>query len=486
MYEPFDYSPGQAGLVAGGGRSNQQFADFYKAVAAGAQVDPTGLTGGAALRRESLEASIATIIQKRKHLVALNTFPTSKATAVVDSWTRRDDVGGLDGSSVNRELDDANESTGSYEREIGIVKFLMDKRRVSGIAEIQSDYGLMSAIALETDNGSLKVASDVEWLTYYGDSSCDDAEFDGLFKQLSDLGGENVIDLQGGTFSPDAREFVEAASVITAKDHWGEATDFFASPKAQVDLNLTLGTAWRFNLTNRAEKAVVGSPVEAVNTGLSDVPIRAHIARFIQEGQAPFSVRGTKYAAFIVGTLSAPTAIVGTPAPDAGSLFTADKAGLYYYAAEAAASGIGRSALTKSAQVTVAIGDSVTVAITEPVSQKGTHYILYRNNLNGADADGDFREMVRVPVNGGGTTTYVDANQNIPGTSFVPVCTVLDDAITVRRFGDQFRFPLWPTTKFEHPWLQLWFGYLRIAKPVQHVLIKNVLPNGAKWRPFNV
>jgi len=34
------------------------------------------------------------------------------------------------------------------------------------------------------------------------------------------------------------------------------------------------------------------------------------------------------------------------------------------------------------------------------------------------------------------------------------------------------------------PWAQLLFGYLRIGKRKHHVVIKNILPDGATWRPF--
>ena len=31
---------------------------------------------------------------------------------------------------------------------------------------------------------------------------------------------------------------------------------------------------------------------------------------------------------------------------------------------------------------------------------------------------------------------------------------------------------------------ELLFGYLRIAKRQQHIVIKNIVPTGAAWRPF--
>jgi hypothetical protein len=33
------------------------------------------------------------------------------------------------------------------------------------------------------------------------------------------------------------------------------------------------------------------------------------------------------------------------------------------------------------------------------------------------------------------------------------------------------------------PWLQMICGYLRVTKRRQHILIKNIVPSGALWKP---
>ncbi len=45
------------------------------------------------------------------------------------------------------------------------------------------------------------------------------------------------------------------------------------------------------------------------------------------------------------------------------------------------------------------------------------------------------------------------------------------------------KFPLYPTVSATIPWAQLMFGYLRMTKRRHHAVIKNILPNGAAWRP---
>jgi hypothetical protein len=56
-------------------------------------------------------------------------------------------------------------------------------------------------------------------------------------------------------------------------------------------------------------------------------------------------------------------------------------------------------------------------------------------------------------------------------------------AITWRQLLPMIKFPLYPTNSPVIPWAQLLFGYLRISKRRHHVVIKNILPNGAIWRP---
>jgi len=96
--------------------------------------------------------------------------------------------------------------------------------------------------------------------------------------------------------------------------------------------------------------------------------------------------------------------------------------------------------------------------------------------------------MTRVAKSGAATTVYVDLNQNIPGTSVIPLLTMAGGrkAITLRRLLPLTRFALYPTNQAVYPFALLLFCYLRMGKIKQHRLIKNVLPSSAPWRPFNV
>lgn len=126
-------------------------------------------------------------------------------------------------------------------------------------------------------------------------------------------------------------------------------------------------------------------------------------------------VRYASIASANVANVSA--GVAGVAAADTSSKFGAVHAGNYYYAV-AGVNKAGESTLAKSAQVAVAAGDKVTLTIQPSAGGTETGYAVYRSALNGGNANGDFRLMCRVAkAAGGGNTTYVDLNRDIPGTS---------------------------------------------------------------------
>ena len=67
--------------------------------------DPSGLSGGAALRVQSLEQTLLSTIQENSHFKLFNLMPKPKAIATVDEWTEQRGVGGYLGGSTNGEVD---------------------------------------------------------------------------------------------------------------------------------------------------------------------------------------------------------------------------------------------------------------------------------------------------------------------------------------------------------------------------------------------
>jgi len=459
--------------------------DFAKAVTAGYGTDVAALSGGGALRLQSLEGTLLTTIEQNDHFVFFNALEKSGAGATVDEYSVKNRIGGFPGSAFNSELGDIQEEQGEYERKVLQIKYLMTQRQVSVVQRSQKT--LVDTMADQNMDASLELLRSCEWGLFYGDAACSSVEFDGLFTQMKadalTSSSDHIFDLRGSSITPNASEIVDSSQFIAGFGNFGRLSDIYWSQAAQADVDQKLDPAHRVNLgSDSNQRLVLGTPVTGVRTSWGN--LKTHPDVFVQEGQAPFEARGGAFAANVTAAaLTPPTSIAGSPAPNVASQFATAQAGLYYYAVEGS-NKLGRTTVVKSAQVTVAKGDSVTVTITHAAGDPATCYFIHRGRRNGTNATGDFREMVRVPRSGGATTVYVDSNQNIPGTSIVTCVTMANKAIGIRRLLPMTRFPLYPTSKAVYPWAVLLFLALRVGKINQHRILKNFLPDSQAWRPF--
>jgi hypothetical protein len=198
--------------------------------------------------------------------------------------------------------------------------------------------------------------------------------------------------------------------------------------------------------------------------------------------QQPFEVMYPAIAATQAGLQ--PTVATPVMSTDTLSKFKAAHAGLYYYMI-CGLNGDGQSTGIKTAQVTIAAGQKAVVTITRSGGALETGYAIFRSRLNGTNATNDFRLIKRIPV-GGATTTFTDYNREIPGTAKAYVLNMSPgaDAIAWRQLMPLLRFQLYPTAAPTLPWAQMLFGYLRLAKRRQHVVLKNIVASGQVWKPF--
>lgn len=480
-------SPGGDASGAAGGYGDlvgiwNESSSFMKALTGSGGTDHAGLTGGAALRRESLEATLLTVVEDLKHLSLWKKTAKSPATALVDEWSRMVSRGGFwEGGGAQAELDAILESTGVYERKTDFVKFLAARRSVGVAAEHQAKQGLGSAIGRETKNGTVELVRTANWLGFFGRADCSPHEYNGLQKILEDLG--YFTDMRGKPLGGKVEPVQNAAARISGLDHFGELTDYFCSNLVQADLDRTLDPAQRVQMGERNTDLRLGAAVNGIHTSYGD--ILKNTDPFLVESLAPWVARGGNFTALIANAgVVPPTSVAAVAAADAASQFTADHAGTFYWAVEAANRSGRCGTLRKTNATVVAAGDKVTLSITEDPTEDGTYYVIYRSRRNGTNQNGDLREMTRIPRAGTGTTTYVDYNQDIPGTSRMFLVENTEDALVFRRFLPMTRFPLYPTNKPEYPWAQLLFLYLRVALPEHHHIIKNILPSGATWNPF--
>lgn len=483
---------GSAATLGGSqGGSLDAMGDLKKALeASNYQTDVSTLTGGGALGVQSLDTAMKTTIQENEHFTLFNRLVSTNATNIVDEYTRQTGVGGFLGGSTNSQMGVVRAAQGEYNREVGLVKFLMTLRQVGYVLNIGKN--IVEATAVEERNGALQLLTDANYLLYHGNADASPTEFDGIFKQIDDeiaagkMSADNVVDLDGKKLD-SVEAFSKISAAVSRYGSWGRSTDLFLPNSVQIDLNTGLDPAYRWT-PGGGNTPVLGGHVEGIR--LQNGVLKTNMDTFIQDEENPmvypFEVNFAALAAANVAFK--PASITGATASDAESRFTASRAGNYYYAVEAiGAGGVGMTALTKSAQVAVSAGQKVTLTITASGANTETGYRIFRGRQNGTNGTIDFR-LMKVVKKAGATTTYVDLNRDIPGTICVPVLNMGQsaDAIGWRQFQPMTKIPL-PFGVGGVPvisWFQFLFGYLRVTKPKHHGYIKGILTANAKWRPF--
>jgi len=479
-----------AGNAPTGEMPFQAVEELRKALTAGQTYNIQDQSGGQALRIQSLDKTMQAVIQDNQHFRLFNLLPKPNASATVDEWTEQSGVGGFLGGTTNTETGDIRESTGTYTRRVGLVKYLMTKRQVSFVLTLQNN--LADAEAIEYANGALQLLTDAEFLCFEGDSSVVTTEFDGLYKQMTDLGSTaHIIDLRGTPLASQ-HAIVQAAALISGYGNFGTPTDLFLSQQTQADLDNGLDPAFRVPLPDVGAGGVsLGAPVVGVRTSWGNIRTQPDVFIRDEAMQCPMeTLHPTLTAANSTYAGNASVAITAQQTGAvAGSRWTAAQAGWYRYGV-AAVGPAGESDIIAgdtAAEITQA-GDSLTVTITAGTAA-GTGWAIYRSAKCASEVaaeavtDADLRLIKRIPA---ATTTFVDKNEDIPGTSKAYVLNLAPSAtaITWRQLMPMVKFPLYPTTSAVIPWAQLLFGYLRISKRRHCSVIKNILPNSAVWRPF--
>lgn len=462
-------------------------AELQKALTVGYGTDVSTLAGGAAFRIQSLDKTMMATIQENKHFKLFNELAKQPSGATVDEWTEMSQVGGFPGGSTNSEVGNIAQFTGTYNRRVGLVKYLMTQRQVSFVSTLGNN--LVSSEAVEQMAGAKQLLTDAEFLSFDGDSTVVPTEFDGVYAQLkagitaSQVDPANIVDARAQSLA--SINLVNSLSAqVSAINNFGTPTHLFFSQLVQSDFDTNLDPAFRVALNGGGlDSMKLGSPVIGIRTSWGDIKTMADVFVKDQAQQAPFEVL---YPAVATANASlAPVSVTAdASATDTASQFTGSAVGLYYWFV-CGLNAAGQSTGVLTTQTTVASGKRVTLTITRSAGAQETGYAIYRSRQGGTNAAADVRLITRIPVVGA-TTPFVDFNADIPGTTkaFMLNMTPGDSAITWRQLLPMLKFPLYPTVSAVIPWAQLLFGYLRISKRRHHGVIKNILPNGALWRPF--
>ena len=466
--------------------------ELTKALDAGNyNTDVTNLTGGEALRIQSLDTAMKATVQENKHFTLFNKLQQSNATAIVDEYTRQLSIGGFLGGSTNSQMGVVRAAQGEYSREVGLVKFLMTLRQVGYVLNLGNN--LASPIAVEEMNGAKQLLTDAEYLLFYGNAAACPTEFDGIFKQVDDaitagqMSSDHVVDLNGAALKT-VEPFSNLNAAVSSYGSWGELTDCFLPIQVQTDLNLHLDPAYRWNSNPNGTQLTLGAHVPGIQ--LTSGVLKTNMDTFLHYDDfvaaKPFEV--THSALAVANDAYKPTLAVNASSSDSASRFTTSRAGNYYWAvAGIGPSGQGQSTVVKTSQTAVAAGKKAVLTITRSTGGAETGYAIYRSRQDGTDAASDLRLVKIIPC-AGATTTFTDLNHDIPGACKVPCLNLSTsaDAIGWRQFAPMTKIPL-PFGVGGIPvisWFQMLMGFLRIPKIRHHGYIKNIVPSNATWRPF--
>lgn len=475
------------GATKGGSIDASAIDELQKALTAGYGTDVSTFTGGAALRIQSLDKTMKSTIQENEHFVLFNTLAKSGAGATVDEWTERSDIGSFPGGSTNTETGVISQAQGTYTRRVGLVKYLMTQAQVSLVSTLGNN--IESAKAVEAQSAALRLLTDAEYLCFSGDSAVVPTEFDGIYAQMqagiaaSQIDSGNVINADGSSLA-SINAINQGAAQISAYGNWGKASHLFFSQEVQADFDSGLDPAFRVALNNVGDGGLkLGAPVVGIRTSHGNIETKNDTFIFDEPRKQPFDVL---YPAIASANASIQPASVTAAASTgtAANKFSAARAGNYYYAV-AGVNAAGQSGALVTSQVAVSAGQKVTLTITASASGNESGYAVYRGRLNGTNALSDLRLMHRV-AKAGATTTFVDECLHIPGTTKAYMLPMGPgaDAISWRQLLPMMEFQLYPTNAPVLPWAQLLFGYLRLTKRRRIVVIDNIVPSGALWKPF--
>ena len=204
--------------------------ELNKALSAGSDNPP--LTGGGALRVESLEASLKVLTHQAKHCALWQRVPKLPAYSTVEEYNQLTAVGGESGAFLPEgTLPETVDST--YNRQTSLVKFLGTTRNVSHpMTLVRTNIG--DVMAQENTNGILWILKNLEWGMFNGDADMcylggatdsthrEGVEFNGLPKQIDSA---SVIDMKGAPLSEGA--FSLAAQMVAS--NYGTPSDAFLS-----------------------------------------------------------------------------------------------------------------------------------------------------------------------------------------------------------------------------------------------------------------
>lgn len=467
------------GLQGFGSSNPSEVEELNKALAAGTQRPAT--SGGSALRVESLEATLRVVTFTLQNIKLWKNITKLPAYSTVEEYNMLTDYGADAGVFTNEgDLPQTQDST--YLRQVAYVKFLGTTREVTHpMTLVRPANG--NVIGLETQNGAIWLVERLERALFNGDSSLVPQSFDGVDKQImtgvgitdpntmlypavatgSNSANSVIIDMRGTDLDENV---LETATNYTTQNY-GTSTDLYLSPYAMSQLAKQFYPRERVNMPQAADGRV-GFAINSMVTNAGLVQFNPDI--FLRSGRNN-GIKTPPPAATSTGAPLVPTLAVGAGAADTNAMWAAGEGGTYFYSATAL-NNFGESAPSAGASGTIAVGNGNTLTITDGGgAYAATAYRIYRSVLGATNAAAAM--YVTTVARTGATTTYVDRNWFIPGTSRAYLLQQNVQNLSFRQLAPMLKIPL-ATVAASIRWMQLLYGTPIVYTPKKNIIFLNV------------
>lgn len=453
----------------------QEVNELQKALSAGYGTDSAQFTGGRALIPENLESEVVNVVsQLKEDCKIMNSVKKTPVRSTVHEVNLRTEHGNWRHLSV-AEGGESVDTDQSLERKAFAMKYLQTRRSVTKQMEAAETFE--GALASEKLAGVETIIKGSEYQCFHGDSEIVPTEFDGFISSIRKAkeADRNIINLKGSSIgSYGEKIFDEIAGTVREK---GGFID-----KAMFPVVLAKDIKEMFA---EKQRYVMNNPLQ--NLSFKSIPdygtaVGANIALSGEEAGDDlfYEVKGKVFAeGDAMRRPAKPTSVTAAAAANPKSQFGGSDAGDYMYTVHAVNQyGISDGTPIEAA-VAVAAGNGVTLTITPGAGVAATGFIICRSKKDGTEC----MEMDKVKNSGEATTTYVDVNEELPGTAsmlFLPKKR-LQPVYTFSQLLPVCTFPLAATNKAETPFLVMMFGALEVRAAKHMGLVKNIAYTGGLY-----
>ena len=470
-----------ASIFRGGLKSIQEALRMSKSLVAGYETTMENMSGGGALRLESLEADLKKLIVDEQSTALFNDLLASKrpAESTIEQFTTIDSIGEAE---TYLEADAPGEIDHGLTRHTVQVKYIGAVGKVSNVAVAVKTQTDPVALVKRLNNLSIRVKGNK--VAYNGNSSFVASEFDGLYYSVSKsaYAAQNIIDLEG--HQATIEDFNQAINAISQqKGYVTSNVRAYLSPSAKMGYKAELlkdkfyivGGAASGMRSSRAEAALDSFSKNLIAYDEGEMPMKKDIflePRFTPGNSTIYPLVDSVGTSFVAIGSKAPNTPVIAAATPTGDSTSGLSTGDYKYAVRAVNKYGHKSAAAESGSVHVGSNENVTFTITEGGSATAlvaTAYEFYRMDAS-ETAKNKYEYIFTQTV----ADAQVDRNTYLPNTSRIYIVDF--DVNEVLQYAQLLDFALFPlaTSVDATTWLQRLYGVLMIYNPQRIAILENV------------